>query len=94
VKVRFTPHARTEFLGALDYIRRDDPEAARRFRKKAESALRRLVRYPGSGRRLPEFPDLPFREVVVSPHRFFYRKEGETVWIVAVWHGAQQPQEP
>lgn len=94
MKVRFTPHARAEFMGAPDYIRRDDPAAARRFRKKAERALRRLVRHPDSGRRLPEFPDLPFREVTVSPYRFFYRKEGRTVWIVAVWHGAQRPREP
>ena len=94
MKVRFTPHARAEFLGALDYIRQDDPAAARRFRKKAESTLRRLVRYPDSGRRLPESPDLPFREVIVAPYRFFYRKEGKSVWIVAVWHGAQQPREP
>jgi len=94
VKVRFTPSARAEFMGVLDYIRRDDPAAARRFRKKAERALRKLVRYPDSGRRLPEFSDLPFREVVVSPYRFFYRKEGKTLWVVAVWHGAQQPREP
>ncbi len=93
MKVRFTPQARTQFLGALEYIRRDNPTAARQFRKKAETGLRRLVRYPDSGRRVPEFPDLPFREVIVTPYRFFYRNEGKTVWIVAVWHGAQEPTE-
>ena len=93
MKVRFTPQARAQFLGALDYIRRDDLRAAKQFRKKAETGLRRLIRYPDSGRRVPEFPDLPFREVIVTPYRFFYRKEGNTVWIVAVWHGAQQPHE-
>jgi toxin ParE1/3/4 len=93
VKVRLTPQAKAQFLEALDYIRRDDPTAAHQFRKKAETGLRRLVRYPDSGRRVPEFPDLPFREVIVAPYRFFYRKEGKTVWIVAVWHGAQQPHE-
>ena len=43
---------------------------------------------------LPEFPDLPFREVVIAPYRFFYRVKGEAVWVVAVWHGAQLPDEP
>ncbi len=47
-----------------------------------------------SGRRLPEFPDLPFREVIVAPYRFFYRVKEKTVWIVAVWHIAQLPKEP
>jgi plasmid stabilization system protein ParE len=94
VAIRFTPTARAEFLAAIEYIRKDKPGAAVQFRRKAEKALRRLNRFPDSGRKLPEFPDLPFREVVVPPYRFFYRVEQKTVWIVAVWHGAQQPDEP
>ena len=39
-------------------------------------------------------PDLPYREVIVSPYRFFYRIKEATVWVVAVWHGAQPPEEP
>ena len=92
--IRFTPTARADFLAAIEYIRKDKPGAAVQFRRKAEQALRRLNRFPESGRKLPEFPDLPFREVVVAPYRFFYRVERKTVWIVAVWHGAQQPDEP
>ena len=92
--IRFTPTARAEFLAAIEYIRKDKPGAAVQFRRKAEKALRRLNKFPDSGRKLPEFPDLPFREVVVPPYRFFYRVEQKTVWIVAVWHGAQQPEEP
>ena len=94
MKIRFTPSARTQFLAAIVYIYRDNPTAARAFRLKAEKALSRLRRFPRSGRILPEFPDLPFREVIVAPYRFFYHAEGNTVWIVAVWHGAQLPQEP
>jgi toxin ParE1/3/4 len=94
VRIRFTATARAEFLAAIEYIRKDRPGAAVPFRRKAEKALRRLNRFPDSGRKLPEFPDLPFREVVVPSYRFFYRVEQKTVWIVAVWHGAQQPDEP
>ncbi len=94
MKVRFTPSARTQFLAALVYIYRDSPTAASAFRRKAEKTLSRLRRFPRSGRVLPEFSDLPFREVIVAPYRFFYRVEGNTVWIVAVWHGAQLPDEP
>ena len=52
-----------------------------------------LRKFPQSGRALPEFPDLPFREVIVTPYRFFYRVKGKNVWIVAVWHSAQLPEE-
>jgi toxin ParE1/3/4 len=94
VRIQFTPSARQQFLGALQYIRRDNPLAARAFRKKAEQQLRRLGRFPNSGRIVPEFPDLPFREVIVAPYRFFYRTDDRKVWIVAVWHGAQLPDDP
>ena len=92
--IRFTPSARQQFLAALAYIRRDDPGAAREFRKRAERALRRLPRFPRSGRVVPEFPELPFREVIVAPYRFFYQVAGRTIWIAAVWHGAQLPDQP
>ena len=94
MKVRFTPSGRIQFLQAMSYILQDNPQAARQFRNKAERVLRRLARFPQSGRRIPEFPDLPFREVIVPPYRFFYRLEGRTVWVVACWHGAQLPAEP
>ena len=94
MRIRFTPSGRSQFLAALAFIRRDDSTAAARFRRRAEIALRRLVRFPGSGRVLPEFPELPYREVLVGRYRFFYRTEGGAVWVVAVWHGAQIPGEP
>lgn len=94
MKVRFTPSARNQFLSALAYIRQDKPSAAVKFRDRAEKILRRLEDLPESGRLIPEFPDLPYREVIISPYRFFYKIKADIVWIVAVWHGAQIPKEP
>ena len=91
MKLKLTPAARLQFLSALAYIREDDPDAAMQFRRKAETALRRLTRYPRSGRSLPEFPDLPHREVALPPYWFFYRVEANALWVVAVWHGARIP---
>lgn len=94
MKVLFTPLGRTQFLAAIAYIFRENPGAALAFRDKAGKILARLKKFPQSGRQLPEFPDLPFREVIIAPYRFFYRVKGRTVWIVAVWHSAQQPGKP
>ena len=82
--VQFTPSARAQFLAAITYIRRNNPGAARQFRQHAEQILRRLGQFPGSGRVIPEFPELPYREVLIAPYRFFYRPEQNTVWVVAV----------
>lgn len=93
-KILFTPSAREQFLGAIEFIARENPSAARQLRKRGEKALDRLRSFPGSDRVIPEFPDLPFREVIVPPYRFFYRLSERTVWVVAVWHSAQLPDEP
>ena len=91
MEIKFTPTARGMFLDGLLHIQKEDPVAARRFKEKAEKSLRRLIDFPQSGKRIREFPDLPFREVIISPYRFFYRVNNEIVWIVAVWHSAQIP---
>jgi toxin ParE1/3/4 len=94
LRVRFTPSARLQFLEAIAYIRRDNASASRRFREKAQTSLRRLEDFPESGRKIPEFPDLPHRELIIEKYRFFYRVEKKTVWIMAVWHSAQETSQP
>ena len=94
MRILFTPTGRRQFLEAIAYIHRDKPSAAKTFRHKAEKSLSRLKKFPASGRPLPEFPELPFREVIVNSYRFFYKAKDNDVWIVAVWHGAQLPNEP
>lgn len=94
MKIKFTTAARLQFLEGLEYIRQDNPSAARQFRETAEAVLSRLVEFPESGRAIPEFPELPHREVIVRPYRFFYRVVGKAVWIVAVWYSAQLPVGP
>lgn len=92
--VRFTPTGERQFLQVLAYILADRPSAARRFHARATTVLRRLEKFPESGRRLPEFPGLPYREVIIRPYRFFYRVQEDAVWVVGVWHSAQLPDAP
>jgi len=94
MKTRFTPSARTQFLAAVTSINRENPSAAREFYRKATELLKQLHPFPLSGRIVPEFPDLPFREIIVPPYRFFYRQKDTTIWIVAVWHSVQLPVKP
>jgi toxin ParE1/3/4 len=94
LKILFTPTGRRQFLEAIAYIHRNNPSAAASFRKKAEKKLSRLKEFPESGRLLPEFSDLPFREVIVNPYQVFYKVKDNIVWIIAVWHSAQLPDEP
>jgi plasmid stabilization system protein ParE len=94
LRVLFTPTGRRQFLEAVAYIYRNNPSASLSFRNKAEKTLARLKKFPESGRLIPDFSDLPFREVIVRPYRFFYKVKDEMVWIIAVWHSAQLPEDP
>ena len=77
--VRLTPSARARFLAAVAYIHADHPPAARDFADRVEAALRRLSDFPESGRMIPEFEGLGFREVLVDSYRFFYRVSSEVI---------------
>ena len=100
LRVRFTPAADSELLAVIPYIGADNPcgadnpSAAVAFKDKALHTLSRLGDFPESGSTVPEYPALPFREVIVAPYRFFYQVRVDAVWIVAVWHGAQLADSP
>jgi plasmid stabilization system protein ParE len=93
-RIEFTPRARAQFLGAVEYINAERPSAARAFRDRSLDPLKQLIRFPDSGRAIPEFPELGFREVLVGRYRFFYKVQEDTVWVVGVWHDAQIPEDP
>jgi toxin ParE1/3/4 len=94
VIVRLTPPARAQLLAAVAYINAERPTAARDFRTRVDGALRRTIDFPESGRVIPEFSRLGFREVLVGSYRLFYRVQGDVIWVVGVWHDAQIPDEP
>jgi toxin ParE1/3/4 len=94
VLVRFTPQAEQQYLGALRYLRTKSPAGAASVQRRAEAVIVQLRKHPHSGHAIPEFPELPHRELPVPPYRLFYRVAGDTVWIVGVWHARQLPDEP
>ena len=94
MKVQFTPSAEAELKAILSFVRRESPLGAQRLKANMKTALSRLVKFPDSGRHIPEFPDFEGREVIISPYRFFYQVFEDTVWILAVWHSAQLPSHP
>ena len=93
-RIEFTRSAQSQFLSALAYIRAERLSAASEFRDRAVEALSNLIEFPQSGRVIPEFPGLGFREVLVGRCRFFYKQVGEVIWVVGTWHDAQIPDEP
>lgn len=78
-----------DLQGIAEYIALDKPEAASRYVKKVFQRVQRLATHPHSGKRPPELPRTPYREVVVPPCRIFYRVERNRVFVLHVMRSEQ-----
>lgn len=81
-----------DLLEIAEYIRRDNPPAARRFAENLRAQVSRLARFPHAGRSVPEFPLAGLREVIVGEYRVIYRvvASARSVQILTVRHGARR----
>jgi addiction module RelE/StbE family toxin len=87
--VRWTQRARDDLREIHNFIARDSLRAAEALVERLLTATERLAAFPESGRVVPEFPTLGYREIIVSSYRVLYRFDGDTVWLAAVVHGRQ-----
>ena len=85
--VRWTQRARDDLRDIHDFIARDSPRAAEALVERLLTATEHLAAFPESGRVVPEFPTLGYREIIVSSYRVLFRLADNTVWITAVVHG-------
>jgi plasmid stabilization system protein ParE len=74
-----------------DYISADSPFYARIQIERIFKVVERLRPFPKSGRTLPEFPNHPYREVIVGAYRCIYRFESniDRIYMVTVVHGSR-----
>ena len=85
--VRWAQRAQDDLHEVYRFIARDSPRAAQAVVERLLRATERLALFPESGRMVPEFPELNYREILVGSYRVLHRLEGDTVWIVAIVHG-------
>lgn len=73
-----------------EYIALENPVAARDLVRRVVASVDRLRRFPESGKRPEEFPAGPYREIVVTPCRIFYRLEAKRVVVLHVMRGERE----
>ena len=73
--IRWTTHAAADLAAVHDYIARDSSQYAVATVEKILTAVARLSSFPESGRRLPEYPERPQREILVGSYRVIYRHD-------------------
>ena len=73
------------------FIVRDSRQYAAITVRRLRQGVSRLGDFPTSGRVVPEFPDGPYREVLMGSYRIVYRymQERNRVLVLAVVHGSR-----
>jgi toxin ParE1/3/4 len=93
VTIIWSPLALERVAEIASWIAADRPAAAERMVTGIFAAAKRLVRFPESGRQVPEFERPDLREVVHRGYRIVYRVADDHIAILTVRHSLQQLQE-
>lgn len=67
---------------------------ARLLAREINLRVKQLSKHPLIGRKVPEFPERDYRELIFHDYRIIYRLKPELVEIGLIWHGAHMLQEP
>ena len=67
------------------YLERAVPEIGQKFVSTILEKAQRLIEYPDSGRKVPEFDQEQIREIIHPPFRVVYMRHTSAVNLVRVW---------
>ena len=89
-QIKWTEPALKDLDEIAEYIALDKPGAAKNLVKQVFRSVKRLSRFPESGRCPPELPDAGYRELIVGPCRIFYRVDKNDVYILYVMRSERE----
>ena len=89
-QVIWTEPALNDLDAIADYIALDDPAAARALVQRIFDHVDQLAAHPNSGSKPPELKGWSYRQIVEPSCRVFYRREGDTVYVLYVMRGEKK----
>ena len=90
VKVIWKEIAIDDLHSIHEYIAKDSKRYADRFIEKLIDRVSQLENFPKSGRVVPEFDSIDFRELIEGNYRIVYKILTDQIAIVRVHHSARQ----
>lgn len=89
VQIKWTTRALNDLKEIYEFIAIDSDRYAQIQVEKIQDSVANLSQFPSLGRKVPEFPHLSYREVLVGDYRTIYRvdKEQNYILIMSVVHG-------
>jgi len=89
VKIVWSPLAVDRVFEIAEYIALDKPSAAADWVDTVFESVKRLKKFPQSGRVIPEIQLDEFREIILGNYRIIYRIEEKQVSILTVRSGRE-----
>ena len=84
MKLIWTQTSIEEIESIVDYISLDKPQAALTWAKSVFEKEKDILKFPMSGRVVPEFGKSNIREIIVGNYRLIYKIEPEIIYIISV----------
>jgi toxin ParE1/3/4 len=86
-KIKWTIRALNDLHDIYEFIAKDSKRYAQIQVKNIQDAVSNLASFPLMGHNVPEFPRLPYREILVGNYRVVYKFEDGQVIVMSVVHG-------
>ena len=88
-KIEWTKRALEDMHDIYEFIAKDSSRYAQIQVESIQDAVSNLTSFPLMGRKVPEFPYLKYREILVGNYRIIYRydEERNQIFVMAVVHG-------
>ncbi len=89
-KIIWSPAALRQFTDLVEYVATDSETYAANVAAKIIAAVESLETFPFLGRRVPEFNQDDYREILVFNWRIIYRVSDYDIELTEIIHGAQR----
>ncbi len=89
MKIIWSFQAEKELGEIVFRIALDMPKAGERLANKVEQKVVRLLKFPRSGRMVPELGRKEIRELIFDSYRIIYRLD-KNISILTIFHGAKK----
>lgn len=88
-KIKWTVRALNDLHDIYEFIAKDSKRYAQIQIENIQNSVSNLTSFPLMGHNVPEFPHLPYREILVGNYRVLYRFEEDQdfVIVMSVVHG-------
>lgn len=90
MRIVWSPLALDRVCEIAGYIARENVSAAKGWVDSVFAKVKKLERFPNSGRTVPEIQRLSIREIIYGNYRIIYRIKPGQIAILTVRHGKQE----